>query len=90
MKSAFCAIRLQNNNNNNNNKIATADYYPAAQIKDLLLRFIIPQSGKNFACLPKDDVNDDNATHVLPLPGDVYEEGPLIHTGCSFRFTHSN
>lgn len=52
----------------------------AAQIKDL-----IPQSGKKFACLPKDDVND--ATHVLPLPGDDYEEGPLIHTGCfaSFR-----
>lgn len=37
-------------------------------------------SGKKFACLPKDDVNDDNATHVLPLPGDVYEEGPLIQT----------
>lgn len=76
LKSAFCAIRLQNNNNNN---IATADYYPAAQIKDLLLRFIIP--GK---ISPAEGRRQRRQRHARATPtprsGDVYEEGPLIQT----------
>lgn len=69
---------------NHNARITTSggtDKRPASS------NFFTPQSGKNFACLLKDDdVND--ATHVLPLPvGDVYGEGPLIRVFRSVSLT---